>query len=245
MNRTPAAEESALKEEVARAYQVLAANGQGDTIFGHVSGRLPGWDRFWMKPSRIGLEEVTADCLILLDLEGQVLDGDRPRHEEFPIHAEVMRARPDVLAVVHTHPLHSIALAARGSSLRPVSHEGSYFWPPEIPVFDQFTDLVRTAEQGAAVAAGLGDRPALFLLNHGIVVTGSGPAEACEAAIILERAAQVQLLAEGAASRPVRHTSEEEALRKRGTAWRAGRLDAIFDYHTRRLGEDRASTERP
>lgn len=146
-----------------------------------------------------------------------------------------MRARPDVLAVVHTHPLHSIALAARGSDLRPISHEGSYFWPPAVPVFDEFTDLVRTAEQGRAVASRLGDRPALFLLNHGIVVTGSRPSEACEAAIILERAAQVQLVAEGAARGPVRHTPEHEALRKRGTAWRAGRLDAIFEYHTRRL----------
>ncbi len=226
--------EPELKRDLVLACRILAAQGQGDGIFGHVSGRLPGWDRFWMKPTAIGLEEVDEDDLILLDFDGRILAGDRPRHEEYPIHAEIMRMRPDVLSVVHTHPRYSIALAARGAELRPVSHEGSYFWPPGVPIFDRFTDLVRTREQGAAVAAALGDRRAIFLRNHGIAVPGASIPEACYAAILLERAAEIQLIAQPTADAPLLHTPEDEARRKRAIFF-AERIRVVFEYYTRRL----------
>jgi L-fuculose-phosphate aldolase len=136
--------EPQLKRDLALSCRILAANGQGDNVYGHVSARLPGWDRCWMKPAWMGLEEVTEDDLILIDLDGRTLAGDRQRHSEYPIHTEVMRARPDVLSVVHTHPKFSIAFAAGGGSLRPISHEASLFWPPDVPTFEAFTELVRT-----------------------------------------------------------------------------------------------------
>ena len=230
---SPSAEQ-ALKRDLALACRILAAHGQGDHIWGHVSGRLPGWDRFWMKPTAMGLEEVQEDDLILLDLDGKVLQGHRPRHEEYPIHAEVMRARPEVLAVVHTHPPFSIAFAARGGDLRPVSHEGSLFWPPGVPIFDRFTDLARTREQGESIAAALGDRRALFLLSHGIVVPGASVPEACCMAIALERAARIQLLAQPTSDAPIRHTPEEEA-RLKPAIWFSDRIRIIFEYYARTL----------
>jgi ribulose-5-phosphate 4-epimerase/fuculose-1-phosphate aldolase len=227
-------EEQSLKRDLVLACRILAAQGQGDAIFGHMSARLPGWDSFWMKPTGIGLEEVCEDDLILLDFEGQVLAGHRPRHEEYPIHAEIMRARSDVLAVVHTHPRKSIALAARGLELRPVSHEGSYFWPPGVPTFDAFTDLVRTREQGEAVARALGNRRAIFLRNHGIAVPGTSVAEACCAAIMLERAAEIQLLVQPSAEATILHTPEEEAQAKQAI-WYPERLRTIFEYFARKV----------
>lgn len=227
-------EEQRLRRDLAVACRILAANGQGDSVYGHVTARLPGWDRFWMKPAWLGLEEIREEHLILVDLDGNVLAGDKPRHSEFPIHAEVMRARADVGAVVHTHPKFSIALAARGSALRPVSHEATYFWPPEVPVLEEFTELVRTAAQGRAVARLLGIGRGIFLRNHGIVVAGADVAEACVGAILLERAAEIQLLAESGGV-PARHTPPEEALCKREQIYRAGALRSAFEYHARRL----------
>lgn len=227
-------EEQRLRRDLAVACRILAANGQGDSVYGHVTARLPGWDRFWMKPAWLGLEEIREEHLILVDLDGTVLAGDQPRHSEYPIHAEVMRARADVGAVVHTHPEFSIALAARGSALRPVSHEATYFWPPEVPVLEEFTELVRTAAQGQAVARLLGSGRGIFLRNHGIVVAGADVAEACVGAILLERAAEIQLLAEPG-GKPARHTPPEEALRKREQIYRPGALRSAFEYHARRL----------
>ena len=187
-----------------------------------------------MKPAGLGLDEVTPDDLILVDLDGQVLAGHHPRHEEYPIHSEVFRARSDVVCVIHTHPRFSIALAARGAPLLPVSHEGSFFWPPGVPVFDQFTDLVRTRQQGEAVAAALGSRRALFLRNHGIVVAGPSVPEACWAALALERAAEIQLLAQPSAETPILHTPEDEARQKQAIFF-AERARSVFEYYARRL----------
>jgi len=188
-----------------------------------------------MKPSRLGLDEIQPEDLLLLDYSGQVLTGRHPRHEEFPIHAEVFRARPEVICVVHTHPPYSVAFAARGGRLRPVSHEGNFFWPHGVPVFDRFTDLVKTSEQGQMVAAALGPGTALFLRNHGIVVAHASIEEAVWAALSLERAAHVQLLAQPSPDAPVLHTPEDEMPLKKASIWSADRAHAVFDYYVRRL----------
>ncbi|HET8568996.1 MAG TPA: class II aldolase/adducin family protein [Candidatus Limnocylindria bacterium] len=226
--------ERALRRDLALACRILAANDQGDNVYGHVTARLAGWERCWMKPAWLGLEEVGEDDLVLIDLDGAVLGGTRERHTEYPIHTEVMRARPDVLSVVHTHPKHSIALGARGRPLRPISHEAAFFWPPEVPIFEEFTELVRTAEQGRAVARALGSGRGVFLRNHGIAVAGADVAEACVGALALERASEIQLLAESGGT-AAKHTPADEALRKREQIWRPGAARKAFEYHARSL----------
>jgi ribulose-5-phosphate 4-epimerase/fuculose-1-phosphate aldolase len=187
-----------------------------------------------MKPARLGLEEIAPDDLLLLDFDGHVLEGKHQRHEEFPIHAEVFRARADVQAVVHTHPKFSIAFGARGAPLRPVSHEGSFFWPPGVPTFDTFTDLVRTSDQGRAVATVLGGARALFLQNHGIVCADATVPDVTWAAMALERACELQLLAQSSAEAPVLHTPEAEARQKQ-RIWNTDRARAVFEYYARKL----------
>ena len=236
MSRVDASrDETALKRDIALACRILAAGGQGDSVYGHVTGRFAGWERMWMKPAEIGLDECRPEELILVDFDGKVLAGSRPRHDEFAIHSEIMRARPDVLSIVHTHPKFSIAFAARGLRLRPVSHEGSYFWPPDVPLFEEFTDLVRTREQGQRVARALGDRPALFLRNHGIAVCGADVAAATCAALMLERACEIQLLAQPADDTRFAHTTEEEAVAKR-RIWREHGARVAFEHYARQLG---------
>ena len=226
--------ESDLRRDLALACRILGRNGHGDNIYGHVSARLDG-GRLLMKAHHVGLDEVTEDDLLVLDLDGNVVAGTGKRHTEYPIHTEIMRARPDVNAVVHTHPIHSVALGARGLRLRPVGHEGSFFWPPEVPVFEEFTDLVRTRPQGEAVARTLGDRPALLLRNHGIAVGERSLRWATCAAILLEKAAQVQLLAQPTADTRIAYTPEDEAVRKRAI-WFDESIEAMWRYYVRRLG---------
>jgi L-fuculose-phosphate aldolase len=89
---------------VATGSRILAAAGQGDLIWGHASARDPDGHGVWLKSARWGLEEVTPDRVHLVSEDGQVLEGTGERHSEYPIHTEVMIARPDVGGVVHTHP---------------------------------------------------------------------------------------------------------------------------------------------
>ena len=127
----------------------------------------------WLKGSNLGFDEVTEDDVILTGWDGDVLEGSAGRHVEYPIHTEIMARRPDVNAVVHTHPLYSIAFAATGWPLKALSHEGSHFVPPDIARFTKTGDLVRTAELGQSLAETLGERLAVLMPHHGITTACS------------------------------------------------------------------------
>ena len=99
-----------LSEKVALSCNVVANEGHADVILGHVSALDPDSGNVFMKGGRYGLEEVTAQGVIECDLDGEILDGDGKLHSEYPIQAEIYRARPDVGCVVHTHPPHAVAL---------------------------------------------------------------------------------------------------------------------------------------
>jgi len=120
-------ESLAMRRDLAYACRILAANGQNDTVYGHVTYREAEADTFWMKAAAIGLDEVTPETLIRADLDGNVIEGELPRHSEFPIHSEIFRSRPEITSVVHTHPLYSIAFSASGQPLLPISQEGAQF----------------------------------------------------------------------------------------------------------------------
>lgn len=233
--RQPGPSEAELKRLLAQACRILAMEGQGDAAWGHATARLPGSDTFWMKPAGMGLEEVKAEDMILVDLDGRVVRGKRPRHIEVFIHSEVMRARPEVGAVVHTHVVAPTVFAALGVPLRPVTHEACVFVPPDIPRFDETTDLISTPERGKAVARTLGDRNALILLSHGIVAAGPSIQEATINALVLDKAARAQLLLPGAI--PRHWTQDAEALVKRELLLSPGHRKLRWEYLSRRLAK--------
>jgi L-fuculose-phosphate aldolase len=222
------------RELVATASRVLAGAGHSDLIWGHASTRDTDDRGVWIKQSTWGFEEITPERVHLVSANGSVLAGDGPRHSEYPIHTEIMAARPEVGGIVHTHSRHAVALAASGIRLRPVSHEGSLFHPPGVPRFTVTTDLILTREQGMAVAAALGDAPALFLLNHGIVCVGPDLQSATVTAILLERACQQQLLTNQHGG-DLTWTDDAEALAKRDHIYSGPAMHAVWNYLVRQL----------
>ena len=147
-----------LRETVALGCKILGAEDQGDLVWGHVSARDPAGRGIWMKASTLGFEEVAADDVLLVDADGDVLEGDGRRHAEYPIHTEVMAAVADVGAVVHTHAPAAVAFAALDLPLRPISHEGTLFVPPDVARFTKTGDLVTTRELGRDLARTVGSR---------------------------------------------------------------------------------------
>ena len=202
-----------LREKLVDAGRVLVSEDQGDYVAGHVTLRLPGGDgRFLMKPAGIGLEEMTPDGIITVDREGERIDGTMPRHNEVFIHSEILRVRSDIAAVVHTHPPNAVAFSSLGRPLLPVGNDGSIF-NDGVPVFSETTDLIIDSARGKAVAHCLGDRQALILRNHGIVTAGRSIEDAAINAILLDKAARVQLMVPGGT--PKFWTNDTEALAKR------------------------------
>jgi L-ribulose-5-phosphate 4-epimerase len=224
---------AALREKLADAGRVLALEGQGDYVAGHVSVRLPDDPtRFLMKPAGIGIEEMRPDNIITVDLEGRKVDGTMPRHNEVFIHSEVLRARPDVNAVVHTHPIHAVAFSSLGKPLVAVGNDASWF-VGRLPIFSETTDLIVDQARGKAVARCLGPQAALILRNHGIVTAAASLEEAVWVALKLERACQTQLLAE-AAGGPKLTVEGQDLATKAGRSNRADLHTNVFNYLVRR-----------
>ena len=224
-----------LRRELAYACRILAANGQNDTVYGHVTYREAGAKTFWMKPSALGLDEITPETLIRVDLEGNIVEGELPRHLEFPIHAEIFRTRSTITCVVHTHPIYSIAIAATGEPLHAVSHEGAQFTPPDVPRFTRTSDLIITRELGEEVVRTMGGSLACYLINHGIVVAGNAIDKAVVSAINLERASHVQLLA-ASSGHSFRWTNDAEIAGKREKIFGVGMVRNVWNYYCRRIG---------
>jgi len=187
-----------------------------------------------MKAATFGFEEVEAEQVILVSFDGDVLAGDGRRHAEYPIHTELMRARPDVQSVVHTHAPWAVAFASTGQPLRPVSHEATLFVPPEPARFTKTGDLILTAELGASLAQAIGDRNAAFMVHHGIVTCGSDVRTAVMCAILLERACRTNIRAL-AGGGPKTWSDDAEALSKRAHCYAPPLLEQAWDYLARRL----------
>lgn len=219
---------------VSQSSRVLGAAGLDDYIWGHSSVRDPDGRGAWLKRSGIGLSEVTEEDVQLVSRDGQVLAGAGDRHIEYPIHTEIYAVRPDVGGVVHVHPPHAIALAAAGVELLPVSHQATLFAPPSVPRFTATTDLIRSAELGAAVAQAMGDRNAVFLVNHGIVAVGPDLKTATVTALLLEEACRQQLLVASFGDQPT-WTSDDEAVEKRDRIYSPKAMYLVWQYLLRGL----------
>ncbi len=221
-----------LRNTLVEAGRILASEGQGDYVAGHITVRLPDQpNRFLMKPAGIGIEEMTRDNIITCDIEGGKVEGAMPRHNEVFIHSEILRARPDIACVIHTHAPHAVAFSSLGKPLLPVGNDGIYFHN-RLPVFSETTDLIIDQARGKAVAGCLGSNQALLLRNHGVVTAASSIEEAVWVALKLEKACKVQLMAEWAGGpKLTAHTADIEPKNKRANR---GDLHVnVFNYLAR------------
>jgi L-fuculose-phosphate aldolase len=190
-------------------------------------------DQYWMKASGVGLEEISADDLVLLDFDGNRVAGMRQRHNEFPIHAEILRRRPEINVVVHTHPTLPTVLGSSGHTIQPVTHEGCFFYPPTVPVYSRMTDLIVTREQGEEVATAIGSHKLLFLKNHGVVLAAPTIEEAVVGSMLLEKAARAQATAVSLGVQ-ITATTDEEALAKRAHIYHPDGIHRAWQYLVRK-----------
>ncbi|MDH5750701.1 MAG: class II aldolase/adducin family protein, partial [Rhodospirillales bacterium] len=164
-------------DKLATACRILAMEGHNDISLGHLSLRDPDGRGLWLKRFYLGLDEImSADDFILIDFDGKQLDGAGERHAEWPIHAEIIRARSDVNIVAHGHPFYASLLAATGQPLLPVGQEGIHV-AGNTPYYKDTSDLINTPQLGRDLAATLGDAQMVFMKNHGITYCGKTIAE--------------------------------------------------------------------
>jgi L-fuculose-phosphate aldolase len=222
-----------LKQKMIWAGKVLVGEGQDDFTRGHISMRLPDDpSRFFMKAHSIGLDEITMDNILTIDLDGKVVAGTAKRHSEVYIHSEILRARADVACVLHTHPPYSIALSASGRPLKAYSQPGALFHD-SLGVYDDTINLIRSTELGDGVARALGPRRAVLLKNHGVVVAGASIEEVVISTIMLENAAMIQMITE-AAGTPAPEFPLADIQKLKHDISRPEQFMVNFDYLVRR-----------
>ena len=164
-----------LKQKLVDGCHILDREGITDSL-GHVSIRIPETDAF-LTIAGVSPGCATVDRLILLDLEGHYLGGDKASPYEWPIHARIMRARPDVGSVCHTHSKWSALFSVLKGGLRPI-HMYAKFLPVAGPPIYPAAGLIGTIERGEALAAVLSDNNAVLLHAHGDAVVGASLEEA-------------------------------------------------------------------
>jgi len=186
----------------------IRAMGLFELNSGHLAARVPGGGGYLVPRHLHGerglgsLDSLTEADLVEVSLEtGAWASGAEPP-EEVHLHTEILRARPDVGAVVHCHPEAPVALSVADREVVAVHHHGALF-DPGVPIYPEHHQI-STPERGRALAAALGDRWAIVLRAHGAVAVGRDVKEAVAVMFTLDQCARRQLLAAQAGTpRPI------------------------------------------
>jgi L-ribulose-5-phosphate 4-epimerase len=186
----PAADEvGRTRRTVADLHAELVRNGLVAWTSGNVSARVPGLDLLVIKPSGVAYADLTAETMVVCDLNGNRVCGELSPSSDTASHAYIYRHMPGVGGVVHTHSRYATAWAARGEPIPCVITAMADEFGGEIPI-GPFAPI-GGEEIGRAVFATLsGHRsPAVLLRNHGVFTVGATPREAVKAAVMCEDAA--------------------------------------------------------
>ncbi|MGC5031406.1 L-ribulose-5-phosphate 4-epimerase [Micromonospora sp. DT229] len=187
--------ERELRETVARLHGELTRYGLVAWTAGNVSARVPGRDLMIIKPSGVDYDDLSADNMVLCDLDGMPVEGDLSPSSDTAAHAYVYRAMPEVGGVVHTHSTYATAWAARGEAIPCWLTAQADEFGGEIPV-GPFA-LIGGDDIGKGIVSTLtGHRsPAVLMRNHGVFTIGRTARAAVKAAVMCEDVARTAHLA--------------------------------------------------
>jgi L-fuculose-phosphate aldolase len=228
-----------LLDELAIVCRQLAAEGHEDGNFAHLAARDPAGRGLWLKRSGIGLGEVDGpDDFVLLDFDGNQLAGSGGRHYEWPIHAEIMRTRPDIVATCHTHELGIRLFASTSVPFQQLIPDSTAF-VGGLPRFTETSGLIRTPELGQQLSRALGDRPAVLMANHGAAVAGRSVPQVGVMVMALTRAIGAQLVM-ASTGWPVSEADAGDADEKGRFAYSLEMTENHWSFYRRRDGRQRA-----
>jgi len=182
-----------LREEIYRLHLELPRNNLVTWTSGNVSGRDAATGLVVIKPSGVRYEALTPESMVVVDLDGRVVEGHLKPSSDTAAHLYIYRHRPDVGGVVHTHSTFATAFAALG---RPI---------PAVltAICDEFGGPIPCGgyariggdEIGREVVRAIGDSPAILLKNHGVFTIGRTPEAAVKAAVMVEDVARTVFFA--------------------------------------------------
>ncbi len=234
------------KVDLAAALRAAALHGFNEGVDNHFSLAVPGRDdRFLLNPFGPHWSELSASDLITVDLEGNVVEGEGQWEQTaFMIHSGVHQARASARCVLHTHMPHATAVSMiRGGLETAVSQNSMYFHGHVVSL--AYGGLADAADEGLRIGNAVGeDVNVVMLENHGVLVIGADVAEAWHRLYFLERACQVQILAQST-GQPLIQVSDQLAAHTAGQFARdTGNAPALFAAVRRQLDRENPGYER-
>ncbi|GAB7352103.1 hypothetical protein MBLNU459_g2603t1 [Dothideomycetes sp. NU459] len=189
------------KQHLAAAFRIFADRGFDEGVAGHISVRDPILtDHFWLNPLSAHFSQIKVSDLILVDEEGNVIEGDEPINAAaFAIHSKIHKMRPDVHAACHAHSVYGKAWSVFGRELDMMTQDALRFYKSH-SVYNDFKGVVLDDREGIAIAEALGDGKACILQNHGLLTVGQSVDEAAFWFISLDKTCHAQLLADAASA---------------------------------------------
>ena len=234
------------KVDLAAALRAAALYGYNEGVDNHFSLAVPGRDdRFLLNPFGPHWSELSASDLITVDLEGTVVEGDGAWEQTaFMIHRGVHQARASARCVLHTHMPYATAVSVtRGGLETAISQNSMYFHGHVISL--EYGGLADAADEGLRIGNAVGEGVNVVILeNHGVLVIGETVAEAWHRLYFLERACQVQVIAQST-GQPLIRVSDQLAAHTAGQFARdSGNPPALFAAVRRQLDRENPGYER-
>lgn len=177
-----------LKEEIVQLHLELPRNNLVVWTSGNVSGRDQESGCVVIKPSGLRYEDLTPEKMVVVNLDGQVVEGKLKPSSDTASHLYVYRHRQDVHGVVHTHSTFATAWAAVGKPIPPVLTAICDEFGGSIPVGEYAK--IGGDEIGAEIIRSIGTSPAILMKNHGVFTIGRTPEAAIKAAVMVEDVAR-------------------------------------------------------
>lgn len=219
-------------QKIALTCRILAGEGHESALAGQITARADQPGTYWMLGFGLGFDEAQVGNIVRVDDDLNLLEGDGMVNPSNRFHLWIYRHRPEVNAIVHTHPPYCSALSLLGEPLEAAHMDTSMFYDdcaflaewPGVPIGD---------EEGRIIHEALGDKRAILLAHHGQLVACKTIEEAAVLAVFIERAARMQLMARAVG--PIKKIKPEIAKEAHDYRLKAKAVGATFHYFARKV----------
>lgn len=157
--------------------------------WGNISIRDPETGLIYLTPSGMPYDKLVADDIVVMNSAFEIVEGTRKPTIEAPVHIGIMNARPDVNAVIHTHPVDSQVFALLHMDIPPVIDEAAQVLRGAVRCAEYA--LPGSEDLAKNVISALGDAPACLMANHGAVAAGADINAAFKICTVLEMTAKI------------------------------------------------------
>jgi len=218
-----------LKQQLADAIQMMERARLLD-FNGHMSVRVPDTEYMMINTRKSSRASVTVGDLVIIDMDGRLVEGSDEAPSEYYIHTEIYRRRPEVQSISHIHPQWSTLFSITQIPLRPVIIQGAVLG--DVRIF-QKPNLINTKELGEELAVALGQDCAILMKAHGAVVAGQSVVETFVLSYYLEENAYRQYMA---AQLGYAHSlTEDEVKEMASSVWQPKIIQKVWNNHFSKL----------